>query len=51
LTSGIEFWRKRRVDREKLLKMRQDGAGATDIAKALGIGRATVYKILKEEVT
>jgi DNA invertase Pin-like site-specific DNA recombinase len=50
MDAGVKFGRKRRVDRETLLKMRQDGAGATDIAKALGIGRATVYKILKEEV-
>ena len=48
--AGVRFGRKRWVDRAKLLKMRQEGQGASDIAKALGIGRATVYKILKEEV-
>jgi DNA invertase Pin-like site-specific DNA recombinase len=50
MDAGVRFGRKRWVDREKLLKMRNDGQGATDIAKALGIGRATVYKILKEEL-
>jgi len=48
LAAGIKFGRKRSVDRVKLLSMRQGGAGATEISKEMGIGRATVYKILKE---
>jgi len=50
LAAGIKFGRKRSVDRVKLLSMRQRGAGATEISKEMGIGRATVYKILSEEV-
>ena len=43
---GVRFGRKRTVDREKVLQMKQQGMGATDIAKKLGIGRSTVYKVL-----
>ena len=45
---GVKFGRKRTVDREKALSMNDNGVGATDIARNLGIGRSTVYKILKE---
>lgn len=45
---GIQFGRKPTVDRDKLLELHQEGIGATEIASQMGIGRATVYKILKE---
>lgn len=45
---GIKFGRKRRIDRSKLLKMRENGMGATNIAKQMGIGRSTVYKLIKD---
>ena len=45
---GVKFGRKRTVDREKILTMKTQGFGARDITKQLGIGRSTVYKILKE---
>jgi len=48
LAAGIKFGRKRSVDRTKLKEMRDAGMGATDISKEMGIGRATVYKILNE---
>ena len=48
---GVKFGRKRTVDREKALTMKDKGVGATDIARNLGIGRSTVYKILKESDT
>lgn len=48
---GVKFGRKRTVDREKALAMKDNGVGATDIARNLGIGRSTVYKILKEHGT
>ena len=45
---GVKFGRKRSVDREKLSTLKQQGFGATEIAKKMGIGRSTVYKLLKE---
>lgn len=45
---GVVFGRKRSVDREKLLVLHKKGIKASDIAKQLGIGRSTVYKLIKE---
>ena len=45
---GIKFGRKRTIDREKIITLQSSGMGATAIAKESGIGRSTVYKILKE---
>jgi DNA invertase Pin-like site-specific DNA recombinase len=42
------FGRKRRIDRQKILALNAQGIGATAIARQLGIGRSTVYLILKE---
>lgn len=44
---GIKFGRKRTIDRKKLLVLHQEGIGATKIAESMGIGRSTVYKLLK----
>jgi len=33
---------------EEVLKLHEEAIGATEIAKRLGIGRASVYRILKE---
>lgn len=46
---GIKFGRKQTVNRERVVKMKSEGVGVTDISKQLNIGRSTVYKILKEE--
>lgn len=46
---GIKFGRKRSVDRSIVLELHQKGAGATKIARQLGIARYTVYKILEDE--
>jgi DNA invertase Pin-like site-specific DNA recombinase len=46
---GVKFGRKRTVDRTKLFELSQDGKGATEIANNLGIGRSTVYKILRSK--
>ena len=45
---GIAFGRKRSVDRDKLFALHKIGMKASDIAKELGIGRSTVYKLIKE---
>ena len=47
---GVRFGRKRFVDRKKVKTMKAQKRGATDIAKALKIGRSTVYKVLNEAV-
>ena len=44
---GVKFGRKRTVDRDKVLELKEHGLGVTAIAKQLSIGRSTVYKILK----
>lgn len=46
---GIKFGRKRSINRKQLLQLKTSGVGATEIAKQMNIGRATVYKILQEE--
>ena len=46
---GVKFGRKRFVDREKVFELKNRGVGASEIARQLGIGRSTVYKILQEE--
>ncbi len=44
--SGVKFGRKPSVDREKVQELKEQGVGASEIAKQLGIGRSTVYKVL-----
>jgi len=44
---GIKFGRKRTIDRERIQKLHDTGMGATDISRQMGIGRSTVYKLLK----
>lgn len=43
---GVYKGRKATIDPEKVKAMATDGMGATAIAKALGIGRASVYRVL-----
>ncbi len=38
--------RKPSVEREKVLMLRKQGIGATEIASRLKIGRSTVYQVL-----
>jgi DNA invertase Pin-like site-specific DNA recombinase len=45
---GIKFGRKRTIDRKQLLALHESGMGATSIARHMGIGRSTVYKLLAE---
>lgn len=46
---GVYKGRKPSIDPEVVRKLRDDGKGATEIAKALGIGRASVYRMLEAE--
>lgn len=46
---GVYKGAARRVDREKVLAMREAGAGPAAIAKALGCSRMQVYRILGSE--
>ena len=43
---GVYAGRKANIDADKVKEMHEQGLGATDIAKALGIGRASVYRLL-----
>jgi DNA invertase Pin-like site-specific DNA recombinase len=43
---GIKFGRKRVIDHKKVRLLFKEGIGATKIAKEMGIGRSTVYKIM-----
>lgn len=45
---GVKFGRKPTVDKQKVLSFREQGLGATEIARKLDIGRSTVYKIFNE---
>ena len=45
---GVKFGRNRTIDRNKILALQAKGIGATNIAKQMGIGRSTVYKLLNE---
>jgi DNA invertase Pin-like site-specific DNA recombinase len=39
---------KQRIDRDKVLSMKAEGKGPAVIAKALGISRMSVYRVLQE---
>jgi DNA invertase Pin-like site-specific DNA recombinase len=43
---GVYKGRRRSIDRDAVQQLRTEGLGATEIAKRLGIGRASVYKVL-----
>ncbi|KTC87395.1 MULTISPECIES: recombinase family protein [Legionella] len=45
---GVNFGRKRTIDREQIISLYTSGIGATEIARKTGIGRSTVYKLLQE---
>lgn len=46
---GIRFGRRRSIDRNAVLALHHEGAGATEIARHFSIARSTVYKILEDE--
>jgi len=45
---AICFGRKRTLNPEQVLALRQEGLDASEIARRLNIARSTVYKILSE---
>ena len=45
---GVKFGRNRTIDRKKILALHEKGMGAASIARQVGIGRSTVYKLLSE---
>ena len=45
---GVYKGRERSIDRTKIMSLRQNGLGPTAIAKEMGVGRASVYRILSE---
>ncbi|MTJ81120.1 MAG: recombinase family protein [Telmatospirillum sp.] len=47
-SEGVYKGRKATIDADEVRRLRAEGMGATAIAKALGIGRATVYRLLGE---
>lgn len=48
---GIKFGRKRKINREQITGLYASGVSATKIAKEQGVGRSTIYKLLKEAET
>jgi DNA invertase Pin-like site-specific DNA recombinase len=44
--AGVYRGRKPSIDQAQVEKLRADGLGATEIAKRLNIGRASVYRVL-----
>ncbi len=44
---GVYKGRKASIDVERVKQLKADGIGATAIAKELGIGRASVYRVLE----
>jgi DNA invertase Pin-like site-specific DNA recombinase len=48
MAKGVQFGRKRTVDRQKVLEMKAGGVPVSEIAKQLSIGRSTIYKILNQ---
>ena len=45
---GIYKGRPATIEAEEVAKLKAEGVGATGIAKRLGIGRASVYRVLRE---
>lgn len=45
---GVYKGRKPSIDRDEVGRLRSEGLGASEIARQLGIGRASVYRVLEE---
>lgn len=46
---GVYKGRKPSIDKAQVLALDAEGIGATEIARRLGIGRASVYRVLEDE--
>jgi DNA invertase Pin-like site-specific DNA recombinase len=46
--AGVYAGRKPSIDADAVRKLRAEGKGATDIAKQLGVARASVYRLLRD---
>lgn len=44
---GVYKGRPQSIDSDAIKRLHQEGKGATEIARALGIGRASVYRLIK----
>ena len=45
---GIYKGRPPSINKDQVIEMKKQGVGATNIARSLGIGRASVYRILED---
>jgi DNA invertase Pin-like site-specific DNA recombinase len=45
--AGVYTARKPSIDTEEVARLKREGLGATEIAKRLKIGRASVYRVLE----
>jgi len=45
---GVKFGRRRFINRDEVARLHAEGISAIEISKTLGIGRSTVYKLLKD---
>jgi DNA invertase Pin-like site-specific DNA recombinase len=46
--AGVYQGRKPSIDADAVRKLKAEGKGATEIAKALGVGRASVYRLIAD---
>lgn len=47
--AGVYKGRKASIDPDEVRKLKADGLGASEIAKRLGIGRASVYRVMQDQ--
>ena len=44
---GVYKGRKQSIDAEKVRRLHEEGYGASEIARAMDVGRASVYRLLR----
>jgi DNA invertase Pin-like site-specific DNA recombinase len=45
---GVYKGRKRSIDRDEVHRLRSEGLGPTEIAQRMGVGRASVYRVIRD---